>query len=171
MPDARPSDLPLEPAASTPTHDHIPDWMGADDFVVESRRASERLVLVPVGTWDLRTRRALPRARTIPAREHRALHVVQDIEEARALTKAWAAELAIPLSFVENDGGIPATIARVVRIEIASGFEEVVVLAARLSFQGTLARLLHDHTAERIGRAVTPIPDVLAGLVAVTAHS
>ena len=48
--------------------ERIPEWMGPDDFVRESERAAERLVLVPVGAWDLRTVRAVERVLSIPAR-------------------------------------------------------------------------------------------------------
>jgi hypothetical protein len=151
--------------------ERIPDWMGPDDFVRESERAAERLVLVPVGAWDLRTVRAVERALSIPARERRALHVVANDSATRVLLEAWPRDDApLPLSFVENDGGIPATIARVVHIELAGGFDEVVLIAGRLALQGPFEWLLHDHTAARIGRAVSPIPATIAGLVAVTAR-
>ena len=89
----------------------------------------------------------------------------------RALLEAWPRDDGpLPLSFVENDGGIPATIARVVHIELAGGFDEVVLIAGRLALHGPLERLRHDHTATRIGRAVSPIPATVTGLVAVTAR-
>ena len=150
--------------------DRIPEWMGPADFVLESERAAARLVLVPVGAWDLRTVRAVERAQTIPARQRRALHVVGNDRVTDALLRAWPRGGAFPLSFVENDGGVPATIARVVQLELVSGFDEVVVIAGRLTLQSPLERLVHDRTASRIGRAVSPIPATFTGLVGVPAH-
>ena len=49
--------------AETSGPERIPEWMGPADFVAESERAANRLVLVPVGAWDLRTLRAVERAR------------------------------------------------------------------------------------------------------------
>jgi hypothetical protein len=154
-----------------PGPDRIPEWMGPEDFVSESERAANRLVLVPVGAWDLRTLRAAERAQSIPARARRALHVVGNDRVTHALLRAWPRNGGpFPLSFVENDGGIPATIARVVELELVSGFDEVVVIAGRLTLQGPLEWLVHDHTASRIGRAVSPIPATVTGLVAVPAR-
>ena len=151
--------------------DRIPEWMGPADFVLESERAAARLVLVPVGAWDLRTVRAVERAHAIPARQRRALHVVGNDRQTGALLRAWPrAGGPFPLSFVENDGGVPATIARVVQLELVSGFDEVVVIAGRLTLQRPLEWLVHDRTASRIGRAVSPIPATFTGLVGVPAH-
>jgi hypothetical protein len=62
----------------------IPDWMTAETFVVETARAAERLVVLPVGDIDERALVALEHIRTIPAREKRALHVVTNDRRAHA---------------------------------------------------------------------------------------
>jgi len=151
--------------------DRIPDWMGPDEFLAGARRAADRLVLVTVGRWDARARRALDVARAMPARCHRAVHVATEPVHARVLASAWSnAGVDVPLAFVENDGGVAATIARVVEMEIAAGYDEVVVIAGQRVLQSPLEWLVRDRTARSIERAVEPIPAALTGLVAVPAR-
>jgi hypothetical protein len=154
-----------------PVHDRLPEWMGPDEFVHETARADDRLVLVPVGRFDRRAWRALTVARSIPARVHRALHVTDDADTARALTEAWHDnQIELALTFVENEAGIAATIARVVEMEIAAGFDEVLVIAGQYARLGPADWIGHDGTAARISRAIRPIPAALTGLVAVEAR-
>jgi hypothetical protein len=154
-----------------PLQDRLPEWMGPEEFVHESARADDRLVLVPVGRFDRRAGRALTVARGIPARVHRAVHVTDDVAVARTLTDAWHDnQIELPLTFVENEGGVAATIARVVEMEIAAGFDEVLVIAGQYARQGPVDWIGHDGTAARISRAVRPIPAALTGLVAVAAR-
>jgi hypothetical protein len=131
------------------------------------RAAAEgRLVLVPVGRLDPRALRCLEQAWRITAGERRALHVVTDGAAAQALDDEWVGrDLAVPLHFAEDDGGIAATVARVVAMELATGVDEVVVLLGRRVVPGRLARLAHRRTADAIGRQVMAMPCVQVGMV------
>lgn len=125
-------------------------------------------MIVPVGQFDLRVSEALGQSRRVPAQEHRALHVASDEQSLWALGQAWMARpLGLPLYTVEDDGGVAATIERVVRLELASGFEEVVVVVGRLALRRLSHRLLHDRTSDAIARALAPIPGVLVGVLTV----
>jgi hypothetical protein len=148
----------------------IPDWLSASDFVLESERAAGRLVLVPVRACNAGARAAARRALEIPAQERRALHVVRNTDAATRLARRWTATgFDLPLTFVEHDQGIPFAIARVVRFELSAGCKEVVVIAGRRALDGLAARLLDDRMADRIARAVIPIPEALAGIVVAAA--
>jgi hypothetical protein len=161
----------LDAQQLSPRHGRLPAWMGPEEFIVESARAYDRLVLIPIGRLDRRARRALDVAREIPARAHRAVHVARDVSEARTLSGAWHQNrIDLPLTFVENGGGVAASVARLVEVEIAAGFDEVVVIAGWCSRHGAVEWLGHDGTAASIGRAVRPIRAALTGLVAVTSR-
>lgn len=123
---------------------------------------THRLVLVLVDRLDLRAVRALEEAWRIPAHERRALHVAVDDDNVWSLADAWMSERpALPLHMVENDGGVAASVRRVVEHERDAGFDEIVVLMGRLGVRGRFRRLLHDHSADAIAAA-------LAGLTGVT---
>jgi hypothetical protein len=147
------------------------DWyvaeFGLGDELVgrESGMPPRRLVLVPVGRLDARAVKPLEQAWRVPAAERRALHVVTDQAHAEGLACEWAqGSLSLPLSFVEGDAGVAAAVARVVRMELAAGFEEIVVLAGRRVPHGWVGRVRHG-TADAIARAVQRIPAVQVGLV------
>lgn len=133
------------------------------------RDPARRLVLVPVGELDRRVKTALETAWRIRARERRALHVAADEEALWRLGEAWMASGAgSRLHTVESDGGVAATIAKVVEYELASGFDQVVVIVGRVDLR-RVARLLHDRTADAIGAAVSRVPGALAALINVGA--
>lgn len=127
-----------------------------------------RLVLALVDRFDQRAIRPLEYAWRIPASERRALHVARDEEQLWELGAAWMThELAIPLFMVENDGGVPATIARVVELERVA-FAEVLVLMGRLVVRRRFHRFLHDRSADAIARALTQLPGVQVGELAIS---
>lgn len=147
-----------------------PDWYAArvilDGSEDEPWVVPRRLVLVAVGVVDQRAVKAVEQAWRIPAGERRALHVVTDDSVANVLAREWMRrDLSFPLRFVENEGGVGATIAQVVRVELAGDFDDVVVLAGRLVLRRRLHRLLHDRTADRISRALARVPSVQVGVV------
>src|SRR5262245_21846197 len=161
---------PIPWATRVDGRDRIPDWVTATDFVRESSRASERLVLVPVGSLDPRTIRAVELALSIPARDRRGLHVVTDEHSTEQLARSSATRgWRLPLPFVEDEGGIAAAIARVVRFEHAAGFDDVVVVLGRLLVRGRVEQLVHDRTTDSISEALRSIPSTLTGLVEVPA--
>ena len=127
---------------------------------------SGRLVLVPVGQFDLRAVTPLEYAWRIPAEERRALHVATDEQELWALADAWMGSThSLRLHVVENDTGVASMVGRVVEYELASRFAEVVVLIGRLGIRRRAHRLLHDRSADAIHRVVARIPGVtVAGM-------
>src|SRR5262249_18493512 len=133
------------------------DWwiseFGLGDELAEYDTIGRRLVLVPVGGLDLRAVRPVELAWRIPAQERRAVHVVTDEAAATELATGWMQrDLSFPLYFVENKGGVAETIASLVTLDLCAGFDEVVVLAGRLDIRRRRYRLLHDRTADAIGR-------------------
>ena len=128
-----------------------------------------RLLIVPVGRFDLRASEAFEYSWCVPAQEHRALHVASDEQALWALGRDWMhRHPGIPLFTVEDIGvGVAETIARVVRLDLASGFDEVVIIVGRIALGRRVHRLLHDRTSESIARALAPIPRVLVGLMTV----
>jgi hypothetical protein len=157
-------------AADTPTGRPVVEpWLDlVPGLAADGTAAARRLVLVPVGHFDLRATRPLEYSWRIPAGDRRALHVATDERALWELADAWMASQAFhQLHTVENDGGVGRTVAKVVEYELASGFDQVVVLAGRLLPRGRWHRLLHDGTAEAIGRAVAPLPGALAALMTI----
>jgi len=127
---------------------------------------ARRLVVVPVGELDLRAKAALDYAARISARERKAVHVAVDQDGLWRLGQMWMANaVGWPLHTVENDGGVARTMAKTVEFELASGFDQVVVLAGRVGFRRRTALLLHDRTADRIGSAVARLPGALAAVM------
>jgi hypothetical protein len=148
------------------------DWwvaeFGLGDESLDPTSSPNRLVLVPVGEFDRRAVMPVEQAWHIPATERRALHVVTDEDAASELATRWMHnDLSFPLSFVENENGIAETIAKVIEVELAGGYDDVVVLVGRLGLRRRLYRMLHDRTADAIGRRVHPMPAVQVGLMTV----
>lgn len=125
-----------------------------------------RLVIVPVGSYDLRAKVPLEYSWRIAARERRALHVATDEADLWHLGQAWMESgFDGPLHTVEDDRGVARTIGKVVELELAGGFEQVVVLLGRVALKRRVTRLLHDRTADRIGSVVAGIPGALAAVM------
>lgn len=138
-----------------------------DDLLPGEVDASKRLVLVLVGSFDLRATVPLEYAWRRAARERRALHVAVDEAGLWALGERWM-ELArsLPLFTVEDDGGIARSVASVVELELAT-FDEVVVLAGRIGLGRRVHRLLHDRTADAISTALSGMPRVVTAITTV----
>lgn len=127
-----------------------------------------RLVLVLVDRFDLRASRPMEHAWRVPAHERRALHVATDPEGVWSLADTWMTRRpSIPLHMVESDGGVASTVRRVVEFELASGYDEVVVLVGRLSVRSRLRRLLHDRSADRISAVLSGLPGVTTAVMTV----
>lgn len=138
-----------------------------DDLLPEDVDLGRRLVLVLVGSFDLRTAVPLEYAWRIPARERRGLHVAADEDELWSMGTRWMeAARSLPLFTVENNGGVARTIAHVVALELAN-FDEVIVLAGRLALRRRIHRLLHDRTADAISRALAGMPRVVTVITTV----
>ncbi len=124
--------------------------------------AEAREVIVAVGGYDRRMVTAATFACGVPAARRRAVHVATDPRAAVTLGSSWmrAAPCDLPLEIVDDEGGVPMTIAALARAAVAAGAAEVVVVTGRLTMRGPYRRLLHDETARRIGDAL----DGLAGV-------
>jgi hypothetical protein len=138
---------------------------------VDPRR---RLLLVPVGGFDRRATMPVEFSWRIAAADRRALHVAEDEDALWRLGESWMASPlcpTVPLHMVEYNGSVAQTIGRVVEYELASGFEQVVVVLGRVAFTRGMGglprvtRLLHDRTADRIGATVAAIPGALAAVM------
>jgi hypothetical protein len=118
-----------------------------------------RIAVVTVGALDRRTVAATAFARTMRPDALLAVHVAVDDRAARELGLVWMRSRpgAMPLHIVTDDGGVAATIGSSVQGLLAAGASEVTVLAGRLTMRGVGRRLLHDHTADAIGRALTGV--------------
>jgi hypothetical protein len=125
-----------------------------------------RLVLIPVGQFDLRATVALEQSLRLPADTRRAIHVTTDEDGMHALATAWmASALEFPLDIIDNSGGLARSIGDVVEKELANGFDEVVVVLGKLELRRRLHRLLHDRSADAIASVVSKIPRARAQLV------
>jgi hypothetical protein len=118
-----------------------------------------RIAMVTVGALDQRAVAAAEFGRTLRADSLVAVHVAVEDRAARDLGLAWMRSRhgAMPLHIVADGGGVAATVGSSVRGLLAAGASEVTVLAGRLAMRGAGRRLLHDHTADAIGRALTGV--------------
>jgi hypothetical protein len=129
--------------------------------------SGRRLVLVLVGRYDLRAAIPLEYAWRVAATERRALHVVDDDAEAQALADAWMTyDVPLPLHMAEADGGLGPTVRRVVQFELASGFDEVVVMIGRVAIRRR-HRWLHARRADAITKALEGLPGVAPAVMTV----
>jgi hypothetical protein len=150
------------PVAAVTAGDLLPAYL-------HERSPARRVVLVPVSACDRRAVVAARYAGLIPADDRRAVHVAVDAAGAARVGLEWmrAQPAGLPLSIVDDAGGVAATVATAVGAALASGAGEVVVLLGRLSMRGVRRRLLHDGTADAISRAVNQVPGALSVLLAV----
>jgi hypothetical protein len=133
--------------------------------------AARRLVVVPIGRFDLRTIRTVEYAWRIRTHERRALHVVTSESRLWALADSWMGQReSFPLHVVENDGGVAASVANLVRLELAAGFGEVVVLTGRIARRRRVERLVHHRTADAIATALLGVGGALTAVVTVGAR-
>ena len=131
--------------------------------------ASGRVVLVPVAAIDRRAIAAARYATLVPAGERRAVHVTGDRRAGEMLSLEWmyAPPGGLPLDVVDDRGGVPATVGKVVGDWLASGATDVVVLLGQLSMRWLGRRLLHDSTALAISSAVARLPRTVPVLISV----
>lgn len=141
----------------------------AEEVAVEnagSRALSRQEIVVLVDAVDLATARALQLARSVAAgAEVRVVHFSIDDERAERLRRAWRRlELAsVPLQVIEcPDRRLERAVSELAADLASDGETEVLLILPRRGSQGPVGRLLHDHTADRIVAAVTPLEHVSA---------
>ncbi|MGH2928894.1 MAG: OB-fold nucleic acid binding domain-containing protein, partial [Solirubrobacteraceae bacterium] len=123
-------------------------------------------VVVLVDRADLATSRALDLATMLASGASvRAVHFSDDDERSERLRRSWT-RLDwgdTPLQTIECPDRRVARAVTELAADLASdGNTEVLLILPRRAFRGLFSRLMHDHTAERIVAAVTPLEHVSA---------
>jgi Ca2+/Na+ antiporter len=128
---------------------------------------SRRVVLLLVDGYDLATIAALRYARGLRPTVLRAVHFSLDSARANQLCQKWVeAGTGIPLELADcPDRRLAHAAARLVTSLAAAPGTHVTVVLPRRCYPPLAGRLLHDHTADRIARVVSRIPDAAATIV------
>jgi len=128
---------------------------------------SRRLVLLLVDDYDLATIAALKYARSLRPTVLRAVHFSLDNARAEQLRLRWIdAATGIPLELADcPDRRLAHAAARLATSLTAVPGTHVTVVLPRRSYPPLAGRLLHDHTADRIARDVSRVPDATATIV------
>ena len=128
---------------------------------------SRRVVLLLVDDYDLATIAALKYARSLRPTVLRAVHFSLDSARADQLRRRWVdARTGIPLELADcPDRRLAHAAARLAASLAAAPGTHVTVVLPRRSYPPLAGRLLHDHTADRIARDVSRVPDATATIV------
>ena len=127
---------------------------------------SRRVVLLLVDDYDLAAVAALRYARSLRPTALRAVHFSVDSARADRLRREWVqAEAGIPLELADcPDRRLAHAAARLATAVAADPGTHVTVVLPRRCYP-PFARLLHDHTADRIARVVSRIHNATATIV------
>jgi amino acid transporter len=128
---------------------------------------SRRIVLLLVDSYDLATIAALTYARGLRPTTLRAVHFSLDAARADRLRQQWLdAGTGIPLELADcPDRRLAHAAARLAATLAATPGTHVTVVLPRRSYPPLAGRLLHDHTADRIARVVSRVPDAAATII------
>jgi amino acid transporter len=128
---------------------------------------SRRVVLLLVDDYDLATIAALRYARGLRPTSLRAVHFSLDGARADRLRRQWVdAGTGIPLELADcPDRRLAHAAARLATSLAAVPGTQVTVVLPRRSYSPLAGRLLHDHTADRIARVVSRVPNAAATIV------
>ena len=128
---------------------------------------SRRCVLVLVDSYDLAAIAALKYAKSLHPSTLRAVHFSLDSTRADRLRQRWLdAGTGISLELADcPDRRLAHAAARLAAAEAATPGTHVTVVLPRRSYPALASRLLHDHTADRIARAVSRIPSAVATII------
>jgi len=128
---------------------------------------SHRTVLVLVDDFDLAAIAALRYARGLHPTELRAVHFAIDRERASHLRQQWLrADTGVALDLVDcPDRRIDRAAGKLAAREAWQPGTHVTVVLPRRSYPPLLGRLLHDHTADKIARVVSRIPQSAATII------
>jgi amino acid transporter len=128
---------------------------------------SRRVVVLLVDGYDLATIAALKYARSLRPTVLRAVHFSLDSARADQLRRQWVeAGIGIPLELADcPDRRLSHAAARLTTSLAAEPGTHVTVVLPRRSYPPLAGRLLHDHTADRIARVVSRVPDAAATIV------
>jgi amino acid transporter len=118
-------------------------------------------VVVLIDKIDRTSARAIQYARTLHPDRLDAVHIAVDEQKAQELSKEWS---NLPLKQISldvrecPDRRINRTVLEVVSELAADGETEVTVLIPRREYRSAWHRLLHDHTADGIAKALADVP-------------
>ena len=118
-------------------------------------------VIVLIDTLDRTSARAIQYARTLTPDDLRAVHIAIDEAHAEALTNEWTrlALARLPLEVREcPDRRINRAVLEMVSELAADGQTEITILIPRREYRSAWHRLLHDHTADSIAKAIADVP-------------
>ena len=125
-----------------------------------------QVIVVLVDRVDLATARGLQLARSLASGGRiRAIHFSVDDERTDRLSRAWTRSGlgAMPLEVIEcPDRRLVRAVTELAADLAADGQTEVLMVLPRRASRGTVNRLLHDQTADRIVSALTEIHNVSA---------
>lgn len=128
---------------------------------------SRRVVLLLVDGYDPATIAALKYARSLRPTVLRAVHFSLDSARADQLCRQWVdAETGISLELADcPDRRLAHAAARLATSLAAGPGTHVTIVLPRRCYPPLAGRLLHDHTADRIARVVSRVPDAAATIV------
>ena len=128
---------------------------------------SRRIVLLLVDAYDPAAIAALKYARSLRPTVLRAVHFSLDSARADLLGRQWVdAGTGIPLELADcPDRRLAHAAARLVTSLATAPGTHVTVVLPRRCYPPLSGRLLHDHTADRIARVVSRVPDAVATIV------
>jgi len=140
---------------------------GRRDLQPHPQNYSRRVVLLLVDNYDLATIAALRYAKSLRPSALRAVHFSLDSARAGRLRQEWlAAGIKFPLELADcPDRRLAHAAARLAAGEAAVAGTHVTVVLPRRSYSALAGRLLHDHTADRIARAVSRVPGAAATII------
>jgi len=141
--------------------------LSGSDLQVHPPNYTRRVVLVLVDGYDLATIAALRYARSLRPSVLRAVHFSLDSTRSDRLLQRWlAAGIHIPLELADcPDRRLSHAAVQLAAAEAAVPGTHVTIVLPRRSYSPLAARLLHDHTADRIARRVSRIPGAAAMIV------
>ena len=128
---------------------------------------SRRVVLLLVDGYDLSSIAALKYARSLRPTVLRAVHFSLDGARADHLQRQWVdAGTGIPLELTDcPDRWLAHATARMATSLATVPGTHVTVVLPRRCYPPLAGRLLHDHTADRIARVVSRVPNATATIV------
>jgi amino acid transporter len=136
---------------------------------VGAARISRHSVVVLVDKADLATIAAVRYASSLGSSSLRAVHFILDETRADELMSSWAGQAAlsrVPLDLIHcRDRRLTRAVRELAVLETTDPTTELTLLLPRRTYARFLGRILHDHTADDIARAISQQPRVVATVV------
>ena len=136
---------------------------------VGAAKISRHSVIVLVDSADLATIAAVRYASSLGSASLRAVHFILDEARADELMLAWSSQAAlarVPLDLIHcRDRRLTRAVRELAALETSDPTTELTFLLPRRTYARFLGRILHDHTADDIARAISQQPRVVATVV------